>query len=712
MKIISRILEYNWKYFVFTVVLFVVFWHLLSVKSAVETAEDKFLTALGQNVVNLESAFLSNNAVEFQKILWQIKNDSIMNVRFLPPEDPSGKWMFKKVVVGELLRRKAGVLERSTRVISNGAELGRLEYVIDLVSVNTAVFEQNYILFITVVLFFLGLLVISNLGALQTLLAIERSVNEINAITATGRGDIIRDSIKKNIARLPAGIIGTPFAQMTGRMSDALDQAARLESELVVSKAVSDIAAQVAHDIRSPLVALDAALKHTSQLPEKQRVIVRHAVNRIRDIANNLLEKNRQQAGTPAATNTTAGGHVISEPPTVHLLSSLIDPVITEKRLSFESKPGINIDFKLTRESYGLFAGLAPVEFRRMLSNLVNNAVEALGDKGAVDVHLTHEDKTIVLTVSDDGKGIPPEILAKLGRRGETHGKVGGSGLGLFHARTTAESWGGSLEITSTPGHGTAVTIKLPRATAPAGFVPVLILPPSRPVVVLDDDETIHQVWQGRFDSARVKEHDIEIIHFSEPDKLRAWVKADPAKAKSAVCLFDYELLGFKETGLSLAEELGLCGKTILVTSRYEEPRIIEECARLNIRMIPKGLADFVPISISAPAPPARAVLLDDDALTHMNWQDAAQEHGIELIALTDPAEFLARLGEFPKDIPLYIDSEIGDNVKGEDIAADLKEKGFTNICLATGHPPERFAHLPWLRVISKEAPWGEKAED
>lgn len=491
-------------------------------------------------------------------------------------------------------------------------------------------------------------------------------------------------------------------------------QISNLEAEkrlMVVEKeaAVGRMAAQVAHDIRSPLVALDAALKHTDQLPEKQRIIVRHAVNRIRDIANNLLEKNRLQPGAPP---TAAAGHITGELREVHLLSSLIDPVITEKRLQFESKLGVSINFKLTRKAYGLFANIQPVEFGRMVSNLVNNAVEALGDKGAVDVCLAHEEKTIVLTISDDGKGIQPEILAKLGRKGETHGKTGGSGLGLFHARTTTESWGGILAITSTPGKGTTITIKLPAAQPPAGFVAALVLSPGRPVVVLDDDPGIHQVWQGRFDSARLKEHNIDVLHFSEPANLRAWVKSEPAKAKAAVCLFDYELSGFEETGLSLAEELGLCGQTILVSSRCEEQRIIEACARLQVRRVPKSLSAFVPISIAAPAAPARAVLLDDDALTHMNWGDAAQAHGVELIAFTDPVEFLSQLGYFPKDIPLYIDSELGENVKGEDIATDLKEKGFTNICLATGHPPERFAHLPWLRVISKEAPWGEKTED
>lgn len=473
-----------------------------------------------------------------------------------------------------------------------------------------------------------------------------------------------------------------------------------LESGINESKA--NLAAQVAHDIRSPVFALDAALKDMAQLPEKQRVIVRHAVNRIRDVANGLLEKNRQ----PRAASTDSGNGATSL--NINLLSSLIDPIITEKHLQFGSKPGVIIDFELTPESYGLFAKVQPVEFRRMLSNLINNAVEALVEKGAVKVRLIKEDQNITLTVSDTGKGIPPEILAKLGQRGETHGKAGGSGLGLFHARTTAESWGGSLNITSEPGKGTVVSIKLPKAEAPAYFEKELDLAAGHSVLVLDDDMGVHEIWRSRFETARVKEHNIEVLYFSKPDELRSWVKTNPAKACTAVCLFDYELSGFKETGLSLASELGLCARTILVTSRSEEPRIIEECASLKVRMIPKGLADFVPISISAHATRARAVLLDDDALTHMTWEMSAEEHGVELQAFTDPTEFLSKLDNFPKDIPLYIDSDLGEKIKGENIAVELKEKGFNNICLATAHPPEKFAHLPWLKVITKEPPWGK----
>jgi len=482
-----------------------------------------------------------------------------------------------------------------------------------------------------------------------------------------------------------------------------------LESEVAVRTAAAEkeaavgrMAAQVAHDIRSPLVALDSVLKNAASLPEERRIMARHAVNRIRDIANNLLEKH----GRPGAEAGSGSGEAdaalsLSGP---QLLSSLIEPVVAEKRLQFESKPGIAVDFDLATSSYGLFARIQPVEFRRMISNLLNNAVEALGDKGEVNVTLACEDGTVNISIADNGKGIPPEIAGKLGLKGETYGKPGGSGLGLYHAKTTAEGCGGRLEIVSEPGKGTTVSIKLPAAKVPAWFVSSLDLPAGRPVVVLDDDETIHQVWKGRFESARVFEKGVELYSFSFPAKFREWVGANPDKAGGALYLADYELLGCEETGLSLVQELGIVHQAILVTSRYGEKRILEDCLRLKMRMIPKGLAGLVPILVKTET--RCAVLLDDDLLVHMNWKIAAKGAGVELRAYKEPEALLAGIDALAKDTPVYIDSELGGGVKGEDIAKELREKDFTDITMATGHKPEKFARLPWLKVSGKEPPW------
>ena len=63
------------------------------------------------------------------------------------------------------------------------------------------------------------------------------------------------------------------------------------EERETAKKALTTLTAQVAHDIRSPLTALNTCLKNLPQLPEKQRILMENASNRINDIANNLLQQ-------------------------------------------------------------------------------------------------------------------------------------------------------------------------------------------------------------------------------------------------------------------------------------------------------------------------------------------------------------------------------------------------------------------------------------
>ena len=92
--------------------------------------------------------------------------------------------------------------------------------------------------------------------------------------------------------------------------------------------------------------------------------------------------------------------------------------------------------------------------------------------------------------------------------------------------------------------------------------------------------------------------------------------------------------------------------------------------------------------------------------LVHMNWKMAAKTAGADLKLFKTPQELLSAAETLPRDIPLYIDSELGDGAKGEDIAKDLHDKGFTDITMATGHDAAKFSHLPWLKTSGKEPPW------
>ena len=120
-------------------------------------------------------------------------------------------------------------------------------------------------------------------------------------------------------------------------------------------------------------------------------------------------------------------------------------------------------------------------------------------------------------------------------------------------------------------------------------------------------------------------------------------------------------------------------------------------------------MSGFVPISIQSPLKNAAAVLVDDDALVHMTWKVAAKTKGIDLKTFKTPADFFASIEAFPKNTPIYIDSELGNGLKGEEMAKTIHEKGFETIYLETGHPPGSFAKIPWIKdVLSKDPPWAE----
>lgn len=470
---------------------------------------------------------------------------------------------------------------------------------------------------------------------------------------------------------------------------------------------ISTISSQVAHDIRSPLSALDSIAKDLSGLPEFKRILIRNSVNRIHDIANDLLIKNKVLL--KGEDSSIAPDEV--EP---YLVSALIDSIVSEKRVQFRSHPGVFIESNLGENAYGLFASVNQREFKRAISNLVNNCCEAFPDmKGTVEVSVfSFNEKELVITVEDNGIGIPAEILSRLGVKGETHGKPGGSGLGLYHTKTTVESWAGKFDIESTPGVGTKVTLILPKANPPKTHVDKLQVGVNFKVAVLDDDQTIHNIWDGRISS--LESHQITMIHFSDPLRFIEWHKDDYAD----IYLIDFEYIGSDYDGLKVIRELKLRGDSYLVTSRYEEENIIKECERIGIGLIPKGQSGFIPIElvgdtekrkevISEFPSEVQNVLIDDDDLIRLLWKTDAESKGIPLLVFSDKEKLFADLHLIHPDSSFYIDSNLGDDVNGEDLAKELFNKGFKNLIMATGYEKEHFEGISYIKdVIGKKAPW------
>lgn len=385
------------------------------------------------------------------------------------------------------------------------------------------------------------------------------------------------------------------FSSLLEEMSNAailFRSARQMELQIVSLKAKNETSEQVAHDIRSPLSALEMLSGMIREVPEEKRTILRNSIHRIRDIANALSKK------TTLASQGTEG--VINdkqEVSTTELIFPIVEEIVSEGRLRFRQKLGIEINFSQNSNSYGIFSNLDPKEFRRVISNLINNAAEALPESvGLISISIFEENSNAVISIQDTGMGIPELVLDQIGKRGATFNKTGGSGLGLYHAMKTLKNLDGNLRIESKINQGTKILMTIPKADTPKWFAPNIKISTSAKIIVVDDDQSIHDIWRERFSSLGSSAP--KLVHLSGPKELRSFYRDYFFDIDDALFLIDYEFIGNSDSGVDLIKELGLQEQALLVTSRFQESSIRSICEEFGVKIIPKMMSGFVPIKI------------------------------------------------------------------------------------------------------------------
>lgn len=344
---------------------------------------------------------------------------------------------------------------------------------------------------------------------------------------------------------------------------------------------LGELAARVAHDIRSPLNTINAVMANLKDIPESNERLLKGAIQRIRDIANGIVDQNKQILAQDRLQLTTDGA-IESTTDTI-LLFPILESIISEKRTQHPDK---EISLDIEPAAYRLFAKINDLELKRTLSNLIENAVEATGTSGQVRVDLTQHHDHIRIEIKDNGKGIAPEILHRIGEKGFSVGKENGSGLGVFYAKEVIRSWNGRLEIASQLGSGTSIVIILKEEPAPSWYAEEIRLSKKGTLIILDDDPTIHAGWQERMKDAP---DELSIQHFFDPRSALSWCAQNREKLTNFQLLSDYDLRTPEISGLDVIERLGVdIRDVLLVTSAFDDRGVRSRCRELGVKILPK----------------------------------------------------------------------------------------------------------------------------
>ena len=211
-----------------------------------------------------------------------------------------------------------------------------------------------------------------------------------------------------------------------------------LESEQMV--AVGTIASTVSHDLRGPLSAIRNALYLMDRSPDKTPEM-KQTISKAVDNAVKMLDEVRARTSE-------------SELETEMLeLSSFIKTIVDETPIP--SRITVKTDLKMVNVS------IDGLRVRRVLENLISNAVDAMNNEGKLIISNSIEGDQVCIIVQDTGTGIPENIKKTLFRPFVTT-KNKGTGLGLYYCKKTIEKHNGSITVDSKSGSGSTFTIYIP----------------------------------------------------------------------------------------------------------------------------------------------------------------------------------------------------------------------------------------------------------
>ena len=213
------------------------------------------------------------------------------------------------------------------------------------------------------------------------------------------------------------------------QVADGLDTSARRLSTLLAAD--RELTVEASHQLRTPLTALSMRLEEMIAAADDPEVVREEGsaalaqAERLADVVTQLLSPARRASGASAELTR-------------------IDEIVQQQVVEWEPA------FRRARRKLvvigvrGLHAYVTPGGLAQVLATLLDNALMHGG--GTVTLQTSHNARSVVIEVRDEGKGVPPELVSRIFER-TVSGRPEGTGLGLALARTMAAADGGRVVL-------------------------------------------------------------------------------------------------------------------------------------------------------------------------------------------------------------------------------------------------------------------------
>ncbi len=359
---------------------------------------------------------------------------------------------------------------------------------------------------------------------------------------------------------LVVGFLSFPFLNAREKVSKELNR----EIELRNSHLVHDLVKKVRHNIRSPLAVLTTYFSSSDELAVTLKDQGRRAIGRIEEILSEIEGNHSYKRTENDTTNALIE------------ISALVSQIVEEKRLIAS---GISISFSVSASGQGIYSTLPARDFKATISNIIDNSMQAIQENGHIEIRIEGDGHLISLSVVDNGCGIPKEFVSKVTDKGFSHGKTGGTGLGLFYAKKLMEDNGGNLVIESSD-HGTQITLFFPQKKTPTWHCDEINLTGIQRLHICDDQLLIREVIQQRLGMRK----DLETRYYQRAEHLLASSDLRP----SDLLLIDYDFGDGSMNGLEAITKAGMQQRAVLITGHYDDPQIQKACATTGCKLLPK----------------------------------------------------------------------------------------------------------------------------